>query len=110
MQPSFRPVSLLDHASPPSSPPPTVGLIDALPDHRSSTTALEHRRAGPFLRPTTTGRLRWESRRPTLSDATAVAPPWSPRRARYTQANIAGPRAEMPAQQCAMIFWFSIFI
>jgi hypothetical protein len=42
---------LLDRDSPPLSPPPAAGLIDSLPGHRSSATALEHRRIGPFSLP-----------------------------------------------------------
>jgi hypothetical protein len=42
---------LLDRASPPPSPPPAAGLVDALPGHRSSATALERRRAGLFSLP-----------------------------------------------------------
>jgi hypothetical protein len=127
---------LLDHASPPPSPPPATGLVDALPGHWSSATALERHRVGSFPPPhhrqpslvrtplphharcnrrrspvdSPLGTLhlgRWRSR---VSHATAplVWPGWAI--VPLGQANSDGPRAKMLTQHCVAFFGFSIFI
>jgi hypothetical protein len=104
---------LLDHASPPLSPPPAAGLIDTLPGHRSSTTALERR---PSLVRTPPPHLarRNRCRSPVESPLGALhlgrrqscvgwRGPAGPR-SRWARPNSAESRAEMPAQHCVVIF------